>query len=155
MSVYLADEQAERVDTVALRRLAEHVLAAEGYPPDADVTLLLVGDHEIAEYNARFLGREGPTDVLAFPLEHLRPGEVPVVAGDGPPLVIGDVVISPAYVRRQSAALRVPFEEELALMVVHGILHLLGYDHENDADADRMESREQELLAAVGMERRR
>lgn len=154
MSIFLADEQTETVGADDLHSLAELILREEGYPEDAEVTLLLVSDSEIASYNQRFLHRDGPTDVLAFPVEELLPGVVPDLAPHGPPLMLGDVVIAPAYVRRQAEDRDVSFEEELALMVTHGILHLLGYDHIDDADAEQMEERERRLLAKIGMSRR-
>lgn len=154
MSVFLADEQSETLDLAELRSLAEMTLAEEGYPAETQVTVLLVDDDEMTGYNRRFLHREGPTDVLAFPVEQLLPGIVPEHDPSGPPLMIGDVIISPSYVRRQADEHGVPFAAEMALMVVHGILHLLGYDHSDDGDAERMERRERDLLTRVGLERR-
>lgn len=154
MSVFLANEQPEDVDLSDLRLLAELVLGEEGYPDDTELTILLVDDPEMAGYNYRFLGREGPTDVLAFPVEELMPGVVPDHKTNEPPILIGDIVIAPGYVRRQAESYEVGFDDEMALMVVHGILHLLGYDHEKDQDAERMERRERELLAKVGRVRR-
>ncbi len=154
MSVFLADEQSEPVDHGELRSLAELVLDEEGFPPETEVTVLLVEDDEMTGYNRRFLERDGPTDVLAFPVEALLPGIVPDYDSHGPPPMIGDVIIAPSYVRRQAADLGVTFEDELSLMVTHGILHLLGYEHGDDAEARRMESRERELLGKVGRERR-
>lgn len=154
MSVFLADEQTEQVGLDELRALAESVLRHEGYPEQAEVTILLVSESEMASYNQKFLDREGPTDVLAFPLEELRPGRVPDHDRRGPPLMLGDVIVAPSYVRRQAAELGVTFEDEMALMVTHGILHLLGYDHVEDDDAEQMESKERELLAKVGRTRR-
>ena len=147
MSVFLADEQDDQIDAEPLRRLAELVLHEERFPEDTDVTLLFVGEDQIATYNDRFMHREGATDVLAFPIEHLKPGLVPERRPGGPPLNIGDVVIAPSYVRAQATAASVAFEDELALLVVHGLLHLLGYDHQDDDQADAMEQREQRLLA--------
>jgi len=154
MSIFLADEQTEQVGLSDLHSLAELVLLQEGYPQDAEVTLLLVSESEMASYNARFLDRDQPTDVLAFPVEELLPGVVPDVDPQGPPLMLGDVVVAPAYVRRQAEEHGVAFEDEMALMVTHGILHLLGYDHVDDADAERMEARERALLAMTGRSRR-
>ncbi len=68
--------------------------------------------------------------------------------------MLGDVIIAPTYIKHQADELDVGFEDEVALMIVHGLLHLLGYEHENGADADRMEARERELLAAAGRNRR-
>lgn len=154
MSIFLADEQTEHVGIDDLHSLAELVLREEGYPDDAEVTLLLVSEYEMASYNERFLDRNGPTDVLAFPVEELLPGVVPDDDPHGPPLMLGDVIIAPSYVRRQAADHGVSFEDEMALMVTHGILHLLGYDHVDDEDAERMEARERELMTKVGKRRR-
>jgi len=154
VSVFLADEQAETVGLGELHSLAEMVMREEGFPDDVEVTLLFVDESEMASYNQRFLDRDGPTDVLAFPVEHLIPGVVPDHDAQGPPLVLGDVVVAPAYVRKQAVDFGVTFEDEMALMVTHGILHLLGYDHLEDDEAERMESRERELLSRVGRTRR-
>lgn len=154
MSVFLANEQSTELDPGPLRHLAELVVAEEGYPVSTEVTVLLVDEEEMTGYNGRFLDRDGPTDVLAFPVEDLLPGVVPDHDPNWPPIMLGDVIIAPAYVRRQAAELDVEFEDEMALMVAHGILHLLGYDHESDEPAQRMELRERELLEKVGRLRR-
>jgi probable rRNA maturation factor len=154
VSVFLADEQGVPVNLDRLRRLAELVLAEEGYPTETELTVLLVSEDEMAAYNERFLERSGPTDVLAFPVEELMPGVVPDQDSNGPPLIIGDVIVAPGYVGRQAEENDVEFEDEMALMVAHGILHLLGYDHIDDADAEMMERREVELLVLVGVTRR-
>ena len=154
MSVFLADEQGEPVDLEQLRRLAELVLSEEGYPAETELTVLLVSEDEMAAYNERFLERSGPTDVLAFPVEELMPGVVPDQDSNGPPLIIGDVIVAPGYVGRQAEKNDVAFEDEMALMVAHGILHLLGYDHIEDDDAELMERREAELLTLLGVRRR-
>ncbi len=153
MNVFFADEQDEPLPSDELRHLAGVVLEAEGYAPGTEVTVLAVDDDQMAEYNRRFLSRTGPTDVLAFPLEELEPGRVPAPSAGGPPLNLGDVVIAPSYIRRQAEARSVPYEDELSLMVAHGILHLLGYDHGDDAQAEVMERREGELLRMVGRTR--
>jgi probable rRNA maturation factor len=131
MSVFVADDQSTGVDLEAVKGFAEQVVSAEG-----------------------FMGGEGPTDVLAFPIEHLSPGSPPSELPSGPPFMLGDVLIAPTYVRRQAAALDVDFDDEIALMVVHGLLHLMGYDHEDDDEAEVMESRERHHLGVVGRRRR-
>jgi len=127
------------------------VLEQEGLPDRTDVTIMFVDERQITDYNRRFMQRQGPTDVLAFPVEQLTPGTYPQPLPQEPPLTLGDVVIAPSVVRRQAPD---RFDDELALMVVHGLLHLLGYDHMNDRDAHRMETRERDLLAQVGRTRR-
>jgi probable rRNA maturation factor len=154
VNVFLADEQDDPLDAEPLRRLVINVLEREGLPERVDVTVMFVGLDQMTEYNERFMERKGPTDVLAFPLVQLTPGHYPEPDPGDPPLGLGDVIIAPAYVRSQAAELGVGFEDELSLMVVHGLLHLLGYDHMSDEDAEVMEARERELLAQVGRQRR-
>lgn len=154
MSIFVADEQSEPVDLPAIRALAELVLAEEGYPADTEVTLLLVTDSEMGSYNQRFLDRDGPTDVLAFPVEDLKPGVVPEVDVNGPPLLVGDIIVAPRYISRQAVEHGVSFDDEMSLMVTHGLLHLLGYDHQSDDEAEAMEQREREILSIVGRVRR-
>ena len=110
-------------------------------------------DDQIADYNERFLDRKGPTDVLAFPLEQLEPG-TPVPDSAEAPVSLGDVIIAPHYVVEQASEHDTTPEDEMRLMVAHGLLHLLGYDHVTDAEAEQMEGRERELLAKIGVERR-
>lgn len=155
MTVLVSDEHpSSGVDPDHLRRLAEAVLSAEGFPPEAELSITLVDDDEMATWNSRALGKGGPTDVLAFPVEPFRPGDVPTSVPDGPPILIGDVVIAPDYVRRQADQYGIGVDDEIALMVAHGILHLLGYDHQDDADAELMENRERDILASQGRNRR-
>ena len=88
--------------------------------------------------------------LITFPIESATPGSPPRRAVGGPPIELGDIFIAPSVVRRNAERHNVPFEDELALMVVHGILHLLGWDHEREDEAVRMERRESELLARIG-----
>ena len=154
VNVFVADEQSVPVDVGAIRRLAASVLEAERCPPESEVSVMLVGDIEMADYNRRFLERSGPTDVISLPIEELSPGRPPTAAPAGPPVMLGDVIIAPGYVRDQAARLEVEFEDEVALMVVHGVLHLLGYDHQDNGEADAMEERERMILSAAGRKRR-
>ncbi len=150
MSVFFGDEQDEPVDGAALRHFAEMILEAEGLPAGTEMSLILVGPAQIAEYNRHFMDREGPTDVLAFPLEDLTPGNIPTPVANEPPLVLGDVFLCPAEIRRRAKRERIPFDDFVFLLAVHGILHLLGYEHDDDHAAQVMEDREDELLALVG-----
>ena len=160
VAVFAADEQAaEPVDTLRWVRLAESVLAGQGVRGDAELSMLFVDEAAMAELNKRFLGREGPTDVLAFPIDDdvYEGGRLPDSLGPaGPaddfepsdlPTLLGDVVVCPAVARRNAPNHAGTYEDELALLVVHGILHLLGMDHVDDEEAKEMERREQDLLA--------
>ena len=134
------------------------MLQAEGVVGETEVSLLFVDEATIASLNERFLDKTGPTDVLSFPIEDEadRSGRSPDEGGTGPGsieadtgrlLLLGDVVICPTVAARNAVDHGVGVDDELALLVVHGILHLLGMDHEVDGDAERMEQREQQLLA--------
>jgi probable rRNA maturation factor len=158
LDVYAADEQADHpvsVDRWAM--LARSVLTAEGIVSETEVSLLFVDEATIASLNGRFLDKEGPTDVLSFPIEDEsdRSGRSPDEGGTGPGsieadtgrlVLLGDVVICPAVAARNAVDHGVSFDDEVSLLVVHGILHLLGMDHEADDEAERMEQREQQLL---------
>lgn len=158
VDVYAADEQAEHaVDLERWAALARAVLEDRRVRGEVEVSLLFVDEPSIAALNEQFLGRSGPTDVLAFPIEDepLPGGRSPDSGGSGPgadaeeePLtLLGDVVICPAVAARNAADHEVAADDELALLVVHGILHLLGMDHETDREAEAMERLERELLA--------
>ena len=158
VDVFAADEQHDReVDLDRWMALARDVLAARGVKGEAEVSLLFVDEVAIAALNEQFLGRSGPTDVLAFPLEDdpVPPGRTPDLGGTGPgsepgdePLVLlGDVVICPVVAARNALVHGATELDEMALLVVHGLLHLLGMDHQEEAEAERMEGLERELLA--------
>ena len=153
MSIFFADEQSVPVDAEPLVGLAELVLAEQQIPHDAEMSVLLVTAEQITEYNERFMSKSGPTDVLSFPIVDLVPGERPRRMPNGPPTAIGVVFICPEVVRANAETSGVRFEDEMALMVVHGILHLLGFDHQADDEAEIMESREAEILAKIGKTR--
>ena len=134
------------------------MLDDERVPADAEVSLIFVDEEAIADLNRRFLDGTGPTDVLAFPIDHepAPGGRRPDAGGRGPgspaemdepPMVLGDVVICPAVASRQAPEHGQSADDEVALLVVHGLLHLLGHDHAEADDAAAMRRREQELLA--------
>ncbi len=150
MIVVFGDEQDEPVTADEMVRLAEVVMIAEGLDPGTGVSITLVDEDTIALLNGKHMGKAGPTDVLSFPIEDAAPGVPPRRALDGPPVEIGDVVIAPSVVRSSAKRDAVVFEDELALMVVHGLLDLLGWDHVAEAEAVAMERREEELLNLVG-----
>lgn len=158
VDVFAADEQSDRpIDLDRWATLAREVLRARGVKGAVEVSLLFVDEESISALNERFLSRPGPTDVLAFPIED-EPGpsgRSPDLGGTGPGsdvvgeplLLLGDVVICPSVAAANAVVNEVAFEDELALLVVHGLLHLLGMDHEEEAEAERMEKLERKLLA--------
>ena len=140
---------------------------AEGVRGHAELSLLFVGEDDIAILNEEFLGQAGPTDVLAFPIDgelvevddgagpHRRgPDRPPPDPGDLP-LLLGDVVVCPGVAARQADTHAGTVDDELALLVVHGVLHVLGHDHAEPAEHARMRAREMELLQELALERAR
>ena len=161
IEVFAADEQADQpVDTLRWVRLAEAILVEEGVRGEAELSMLFVDEQAMTDLNKRFLGKEGPTDVLAFPIddEPIEGGRSPDSGGTGPgftsepsdlPTVLGDVVICPAVAFRNAPEHAGTYDDELALLLVHGVLHLLGMDHDDDDEAEAMEQRERQLLAKL------
>jgi len=157
-AVFGANEQNDvDVDVSRYVRLARLVLEEERVVPEVEMSLLFVDEPTIAELNERFLGYDGPTDVLSFPMDDELPpaGRQPDQGGRGPgspadpgdpPSVLGDVVVCPSVASRQAAERGGGLDDELSLLVVHGVLHLLNYDHTEPSDTAAMQRREQELL---------
>jgi len=126
----------------AFERLATFVLRMEEAPDAVELSIALVGTDEIAVLNEQYRGIAGPTDVLSFECDEPEPVDT------DEPIAIGDVVIAPDVALAQAAELGTTVEAELDLLLVHGVLHLLGYDHIDDADAAVMQARERALLTA-------
>jgi probable rRNA maturation factor len=141
MPVQLADEQDLDVDVEDLVALAQRVLAERRVPADMEVTLLLVDEDTIAGLNQQHLGNDGPTDVLAFPID--EPGESPLAG----PAILGDVVVCPAVAHRQALERGISAHSELQLLTVHGLLHLLGMDHAEPDEEREMFGLTDRLLA--------
>lgn len=123
MAVFVADEQDRTVDLDRLRRLASHVLASLRVPEAMELNILCVDRDAISDLNRHHMGSDGPTDVLAFPMD--LPGET---VGGGP-AILGDVVLCPDVAAEQAPSHGATFAAEMELLLVHGILHTLGHDH--------------------------
>lgn len=134
------------LDEAALQAMADQVLDVVGRA-DAELSVLLTTDDTIASLNAQYRGVEGPTDVLSFPQDDptAPPGGLL-----GPPPLLGDVVISVQRATAQADEHGHDVVRELWVLLVHGVLHLLGHDHETEAERTRMTQEEQRILAAVG-----
>jgi probable rRNA maturation factor len=152
MDITISSELDDPLPTDWLVDLADTAMRAEHLPDSTQLAITLVAESRMSELNSEYMGKQGPTDVLSFPIEDFAT-TIFDLDGDGPPLLLGDIVICPSVVERNAAAAGVAFDDELALMVVHGTLHLLGQDHVIDEEAEAMEQREREILALVGRER--
>lgn len=131
MSIEVLNESGVPADEETLVRLARHVLEGMRIHPLAELSLLLVEEPAMRELNLKWMGEDKPTDVLAFPMDELRPGHLSGGSDDGEtdPGLLGDVVLCPAVAERQAAQAGHATQDELELLCTHGILHLLGYDH--------------------------
>ena len=139
MDVFLANEQALGFDEVTLSSLARHALSAEDVDEGAELSLLFVEADHIRKLNNRFAGNDYATDVLAFPM---------MEDDDEGSLLLGDVVICPEIAQKNAAEIGHELQQELAALVVHGTLHLLGYDHQREDDKAKMDNRSREILAS-------
>ena len=160
--VFCSDEQVEvQVDLARWQHLAEQVLQTEGIRGGTELSLIFVSANDIAELNESFLGKSGPTDVLSFPIDAAELDLVPMTSGAtrGPdrapldpsdlPLLLGDVVICPSVAVAQAPTHAGTVDDEFALLVVHGILHVLGHDHAEPDETAIMRAKELQLLEAL------
>jgi probable rRNA maturation factor len=144
--VDVVDESGDTsVDVDDLAELSTYVLTRLHLHDETEMTLRLVDEDAIAALNARWMGADGPTDVLAFPMDELRPG-----AADAPaePGYLGDLALCPQVAERQAGEAGHPAAQEHRLLTVHGILHLLGHDHADPAEHADMFGLQAELLHA-------
>ena len=154
MSIDIANESGVEVDEVALAAVARYVLDQLRIHPLAELSVLIVDERAMTELHERWMGEPGPTDVLSFPMDELRPpplGGAHVGRGGaeepGPaPGLLGDVVLCPQVAAVQARQAGHSTQEELELLVVHGILHLLGYDHADPEEQATMFGLQDRLL---------
>jgi probable rRNA maturation factor len=150
MSIEILDEAGTDLDVRTLSQLSRFVMDRMRVHPQAELCIRLVDEPTIAELNQRWMDKEGPTDVLAFPMDELRPGMVNEDPEEG---VLGDLVLCHAVAARQAAEARdkgqsgYTTRDEVHLLTVHGILHLLGYDHAEPEEHKEMFGLQARLLA--------
>jgi len=135
---------AYRNHTRALKRAGRRVMKAEGVRKDALLSISLLSSREMSDINHRYLDREGPTDVLAFPMQEESAGA----------FLLGDVIICPDYVAVRKEEYGVAEGKELEFVAVHGILHLLGYEDDDEEGALVMDRRQREILGSAGEDKR-
>src|ERR1700722_7341685 len=160
MSIEIANESGAALDEAALAGLARHVLDEMRVHPLAELSVLLVDEPAMTELHNRWMGEEAPTGVLAFPMDELRPpqpggtqGERDQPGAAGIPGLLGDVVICPQVAAAQAATGKHSVSDEIELLCTHGILHLLGYDHADQAEHAAMFGLQDRLLSSWRGER--
>ena len=145
MSVEILNESGRDLDEMRLAQLSRFVMDRMRVHPMAELCIKAVDEATIAQLNEQWMEKEGPTDVLAFPMDELRPGLVNEEPEEG---VLGDLVLCPDVAARQGETAGHGTEAEVELLTVHGILHLLGYDHAEPDEHQVMFGLQDELLAA-------
>lgn len=157
--IFCVDEQTfGDIDLSRWRLLSLATLTEEGIRGGVELSVMFIDEQAMADLNGQYMGKSGPTDVLAFPIDATE-----LVISQGPgaithspsqsqydtsdiPLLLGDVLICPSVAHAQSATHAGTYDDELALLLVHGILHILGHDHEIEVDAQIMRNRELDIL---------
>ncbi|MDN5894138.1 MAG: rRNA maturation RNase YbeY [Nocardioides sp.] len=145
MTIEVLDESGHEVDVAELSVLARFVMDQMRVHPMAELCIKAVDEATITELNERWMAKEGSTDVLAFPMDELRPGLVNEEPEEG---VLGDLVLCPVVAERQAHTAGHTTLAEIELLTVHGILHLLGYDHAEPEEHKEMFGLQDQLLAA-------
>jgi probable rRNA maturation factor len=146
MSIEIANESGVEVDTDAILAVARYALDEMGVNPLAELSILLVDIDYMAELNHRWMGGDGPTDVLAFPMDEGSVDHGPGEAGTGEPALLGDIVLAPEVAAKQAVTAGHSAADELHLLTVHGALHLLGYDHAEPEEEREMFDLQNRLL---------
>lgn len=144
MSIEILDESGSGLDVLHFSRLARFVMDQMRVHPLAELCITAVDEATIAELNGKWMEKEGPTDVLAFPMDELRPGKVNEEPEEG---VLGDLVLCVSVAEKQGAEAGHGTLAELELLTTHGILHLLGYDHAEPEEHKVMFGLQDQLLA--------
>ncbi len=144
MTTDINDETGSEVHTDDLLELASFLMSRLGMDDSAELSVSLVSEESMSDLHEEWLGEPGPTDVVSIPMDELRePGpEDPVATG-----VLGDVIICPAVAGRQATAVGHQAQDEMRILLTHGVLHLLGNDHADPTEAGRMFARQAQLIA--------
>ena len=138
-----------------VRAAAESAIAQSAFPQlvrsprPVELSVRLASDEQVRALNAEWRGKDRPTNVLSFPLAGTD--ELGNADGEGPELMLGDIILASGVCAREAAEKKIPIERHAAHLLVHGTLHLLGYDHQDDEAAAEMECREARALAQIGI----
>ncbi|MEV8251477.1 rRNA maturation RNase YbeY [Microbacterium sp. NPDC076768] len=151
--IEINNESAIDVDETVLQRLTDFNLAQLHVSPDAEVAIVLVDEGAMEALHVQWMDEPGPTDVLSFPMDELRPGSEDRPT---PPGLLGDIVLCPQVAEAQAQAARHTLMDELILLTTHGLLHLLGFDHAEPDEEREMFGLQKELIQGfAAVERRR
>ena len=152
MSIEINNESGAQVDEGALQRLATYALDHLHVHQDADLAILMVDEAAMEQLHVQWMDEPGPTDVLSFPMDELRPGTEDQMT---PPGLLGDIVVCPQVAIVQAASAGHSALEEILLLVAHGMLHLLGFDHAEPAEEKEMFGIQRDILVGFTLAERK
>jgi len=152
MSIEINNESAVEVDEAAIQRLAVYALDQLHVHPDAELAIVFVDEAAMEQLHVQWMDEPGPTDVLSFPMDELRPGSEDNVT---PPGLLGDIVVCPQVAIAQAETAGHTAIEEMLLLTTHGILHLLGFDHAEPEDEKEMFGLQRDLLVGFALDERK
>jgi probable rRNA maturation factor len=152
VSIEINNESGVEVDEAAVQRLAVYALDQLHVHPDAELAIVFVDEAAIEQLHVQWMDEPGPTDVLSFPMDELRPGSEDAIT---PPGLLGDIVVCPQVAAVQARSAGHSTLDEILLLVTHGMLHLLGFDHAEPAEEREMFGLQNEILAGFALTERR
>ncbi len=152
MSIEINNESVIAVDEPALLRVATFALDFLHVHPDAELAIVLVDEGAMEQLHLQWMDEPGPTDVLSFPMDELRPGTEEAMTPAG---LLGDIVLCPQVALAQAETAGHSDRDELLLLTTHGILHLLGFDHAEPDEEKEMFGLQREILAGFALSERR
>ncbi|MEO7348513.1 MAG: rRNA maturation RNase YbeY [Terrimesophilobacter sp.] len=152
MSIEVNNESAFEVDEVALQRLSMYALAQLHVHPDAELGIVLVDVAAMEQLHVQWMDEPGPTDVLSFPMDELRPGTDDIMT---PPGLLGDIVLCPQVAASQAETAGHALMDELLLLTCHGLLHLLGFDHAEPEEEKEMFGLQRDILVGFALTERK
>ena len=147
--IEVVNESGEEADELALEDVAKYVLARLGIHPLAELSVLLVDESAMTELHEKWMDEPGPTDVLSFPM--VQADLIEALSNDDGEQLLGDIVLAAETVAREADEKGTSLANHATHLIVHGTLHLLGYDHERDDEAERMEQLERTVLEGLGL----
>ncbi|TFB53666.1 rRNA maturation RNase YbeY [Cryobacterium tagatosivorans] len=151
MSIEINNESNIPVDEAAILRLSAYALDAMHVHADAELAIVLVDEGAMEQLHVQWMDEPGPTDVLSFPMDELRPG---TEENETPPGLLGDIVLCPQVAQAQAETAGHSTLEELLLLTTHGILHLLGFDHAEPAEEKEMFGIQRDILIGFALQER-
>jgi probable rRNA maturation factor len=152
MSIEINNESVVPVDEAALQRLATYALDQLHVHPDAELAIVLVDEAAMEQLHVQWMDEPGPTDVLSFPMDELRPGTEEAITPAG---LLGDIVLCPQVAIAQAEEAGHGALDEMLLLTTHGILHLLGFDHAEPAEEKEMFGIQRDILSGFAIADRR